>query len=422
MIPEKQLSDLIAHAINTILKKVKFVQNIFQDIHAAQGKVFLVGGGVRDIVLQKSFNQIQDLDFEVYNLSLDKLTMILKKYGIVDMIGKSFGVLRLHGIDVDWSLPRKDSKGRKPQVSLDPNMSYQDACARRDVTMNAMCINMITHEFIDPYNGLQDLKNKILRSPHLDFFADDPLRLLRVMQFVGRFAMNVDEQLSKLCENIDTSMLAQERVEQEFSKLFTHSKKPSLGLIWLDSIGKWNEFLPKIEDKKKLYEAVDFVATQNVFAEEKIILMWSVFFIVSNQHDVKKLRNAIKKYSLHKDRQAAIMAYFQNYLYAQKADDEFSIKWLAHVLDSHANIQNMCMLLQSLHEKIQAKKIYDSAKKLDVLIAPIAPLLSGSDLQKYAQGKALGDLLKKAYHLQLEKNIESKKELLELVKNIAMKT
>ena len=416
MIPEKQLSASIAHAINTILKKVKFVKNIFQDIDAEQGKIFLVGGAVRDIVVQKSFDQIQDLDFEVYNITLAKLTMILQKYGTVDMVGKSFGVLRLHGIDVDWSLPRKDSKGRKPEVMVDPNMSYKDACGRRDVTMNAMCINMITHEFIDPYNGLQDIEDKILRSPNLDFFADDPLRLLRVMQFIGRFEMNVDKQLSKLCERIDTSTLAQERVEQEFSKLFTQSKKPSLGLIWLDSIGKWNEFLPQIEDKKKLHEAVDFLATQNVLAEEKIILMWAVFFILSNQHDVKKLRSAIKKYSLHKNRQAAIMAYFQNYSYAQKVDSEFSIKWLAHVLDSHAHIQNMCIFLQSLHEKIQAKKIYDSAQKLHILTTPIAPLLCGSDLGKYAQGKALGDLLKKAYHLQLEKNIESKKELLEVVK------
>lgn len=420
MVPEKKLRDAIAHAATTIIEKVKFVKDIFQDIHDQHGKILLVGGAVRDIVLQKPFDHIQDFDFEIYNVSLAKLTMILKKYGNVDMVGKSFGVLRLYGIDVDWSLPRKDSKGRKPIVTVDPEMSYQDACGRRDLTMNAMCINMITHEFIDPYHGLQDIQNKILRAPNVDFFADDPLRLLRVMQFVGRFGMKVDQKLSKICENMDTSLLAQERVEQEFAKLFTHSKKPSLGLMWLESVGKWNEFLPEIEDKKKIYEAVDFIAAQHITNEEKIILMWAAFFIGSDQYTIKNLRSGIKKYSLHKDRQSAIMAYCQQYEFAIQAEDEFSIKWLAHVLDSHANIKNMCTLLQSLHEKKQAKKIYDIAQKVDILTMPIAPLLCGSDLGKYAQGRALGDLLKKAYHLQLEKNISSKKELLTIVQSILL--
>lgn len=416
MITQKQLSDSIDHAATTIIEKVAFVKSIFQDIDAQHGRILLVGGAVRDIVLQKNFDQMQDLDFEIYNVSLAKLTTILKKYGNVDVIGKSFGVLRLHGIDVDWSIPRKDSKGRKPEVSVDPEMSYKDACARRDLTMNAMCINMLTHEFIDPYNGLQDIHDKILRSPNLDFFADDPLRLLRVMQFAGRFEMKVDEKLSNVCAKMDTSSLAQERVEQECIKLFIHSKKPSLGLVWLDSVGKWNEFLPNIDDKKKIYEAVDFLATSQISHEEKIILMWAAFIIVSNQYDAKNLRSVIKKYSLHKDRQSSIMAYCQQYAYAQKADDDFSIKWLAHSLAPYAHIKNMCTLLQSLHEKKQAKKIYETAQQLDIVLAPIAPLLCGTDLQEYAQGKALGDLLKKAYHLQLENNIKSEIVLIKMLK------
>ena len=421
MIPEKQLSASIAHAINTIIEKVKFVKNIFQDINKEHGTILLVGGAVRDILLQKPFDHIQDFDFEIYNLSIDKLTLILKKYGNVDLIGKSFGVLRLHGIDVDWSLPRKDSKGRKPEVAIDQNMSYKDACGRRDLTMNAICINMLTHELIDPYNGLQDIKNKILRSPNVHFFADDPLRLLRVMQFAGRFEMKIDEQLSKVCAHMDSSKLVQERIEQEFVKLFIHSKNPSLGLIWLESIGKWDDFLPDVENKKKLYEAIDFLAHQTIVHEEKIILIWAVFFILSNQHDVKKLRSVIKKYRLHKDRQVAIMAYCQQYALAQKVEDDFSVKLLAHVLAPHATIKNICMVLDCLHENMQAKKLYEAAQKLNVLVAPIAPLLSGVDLQEYAQARALGDLLKKAYHLQLERNITCKKKLIEVVRNIEVK-
>jgi tRNA nucleotidyltransferase (CCA-adding enzyme) len=97
MITQKQLCDQIAHAVDNIIEKVKFVKNIFKDIHDARGKVLLVGGAVRDIVLEKSFHESQDLDFEVYRISLEELTVILEKYGKVDFVGRSFGVLRLSG-------------------------------------------------------------------------------------------------------------------------------------------------------------------------------------------------------------------------------------------------------------------------------------------------------------------------------------
>ena len=68
MIMQKQFLDSIAHAATTIIEKVRFVKDIFQDIHDLHGRIILVGGAVRDIVLQKSFDQIQDLDFEIYNI------------------------------------------------------------------------------------------------------------------------------------------------------------------------------------------------------------------------------------------------------------------------------------------------------------------------------------------------------------------
>ena len=74
-------------------------------------------------------------------------------------------------LDIDWSLPRIDSIGRKPEVSIDPFMDITKALQRRDLTMNAMAINMVSFEFIDPFDGLGDMQAKILRTPDSTIFC-----------------------------------------------------------------------------------------------------------------------------------------------------------------------------------------------------------------------------------------------------------
>ena len=94
---------------------------IIAAIHAHGGKALLVGGAVRDLLLGL---QVKDLDVEVYGLTAEALEKILRSFGPVSIVGKSFGVLHLHGLDIDWSLPRADSAGRKPTVVIDPTMSF----------------------------------------------------------------------------------------------------------------------------------------------------------------------------------------------------------------------------------------------------------------------------------------------------------
>ena len=187
-------------------------------------KTYLVGGAVRDLLLNLS---IKDVDIEVYNLQPEVVEKILRQFGPVSLVGKVFGVFRVHGLDVDWSLPRADSPGRKPEVKIDPFMSYHNAFVRRDLTINAMGIDLSTSELIDPFNGVHDVKKKILRSPDTRFFIQDPLRFYRVMQFIGRFEMVPDEKLDTLCSRMDISDVSRERIEQEFKKLLLKSVRPS---------------------------------------------------------------------------------------------------------------------------------------------------------------------------------------------------
>jgi len=172
--------------LDRLLVQYPLVKNIVHAIDKNKGIALLVGGAVRDILRGCP---IKDLDIEVYGLSVQKFETLLQTFGVVSLVGKSFGVFRLHNLAVDWSLPRADSPGRKPTVIIDPHMSFKNAFRRRDLTINAMGINIITYELIDPFNGLCDLRKALLRVTDERFFLQDPLRFFRVMQFIARFDM-----------------------------------------------------------------------------------------------------------------------------------------------------------------------------------------------------------------------------------------
>lgn len=234
---------MIQRKLTLVLNKYPLVIKIVQAIHELGGRALLVGGSPRDLVIGRI---IKDLDIEIHGLTLEMVEHLLQEYGSVSTVGKSFGVLRIHGLDVDWSLPRTDSVGRKPQVVIDPDLPLRAAFMRRDLTMNAMGIDLITYELIDPFDGLTDIHNKILRVPDEHLFKEDPLRFYRVMQFVGRFNMRPDEQLQRLCASMDISTVSVERIEQEFEKLFFRSEQPSLGIRWLQECGRLSDILPGI--------------------------------------------------------------------------------------------------------------------------------------------------------------------------------
>lgn len=238
-----KIKDIIQKNIQKVYTLYPILCSIIQAIEDAGGKAYFVGGMVRDMFLQIP---IKDIDIEVHGLQKDALAKTLQQFGPVDTIGKSFGVVRLHGLDIDWSLPRADSSGRKPTVEINPFMPIEQALTRRDLTINAMAIQMPSQQFIDPFNGLADLEAGILRSPNIDFFSQDPLRFFRVMSFIARFDMEPDSLLDELCTTMDIKGVSPERIEQECAKMLLRSKRPSLGIRWLARIGRLQEILPEL--------------------------------------------------------------------------------------------------------------------------------------------------------------------------------
>lgn len=220
--------------------------NIAELIKKKGGRALLVGGGVRDEILG---TPIKDFDLEVYNLQPEELKDAVSQLGKVNEVGVSFGVLKLRvgNTDIDLSLPRRESKIGKGHkgfaVDTDPKMTIKEAARRRDFTFNSLAKDILTGEIYDYFGGVEDLRNRILRVTDEERFKDDPLRVLRAVQFIGRFGLSVDDKSAEIIRSMRGELrdLPKERMREEWLKLFLRSDKPSLGLNAAMSFGIFHE-------------------------------------------------------------------------------------------------------------------------------------------------------------------------------------
>ncbi len=222
------------------------LRRVCQIIRDAGGRALFVGGCIRDALLEV---QPKDFDIEVYGLTQAKLTQALKPHYRLDTVGASFGVTKLHGLEVDIALPRCETKlgegHRGFEINVEPNLSFREATARRDLTINAIMYDMLTGEVIDPWDGIGDLKAKVLRHVS-DHFREDPLRVLRVMQFAARMDFKVAADTVKMCRSMTPEGLPRERLGGEWEKLLVKGVRPSRGLRFLRDCG-WVRYYPELE-------------------------------------------------------------------------------------------------------------------------------------------------------------------------------
>lgn len=213
-------------------------------------RAYLVGGCVRDACLGVP---VKDFDVEVYGISYERLIPALSKWGRADFVGESFGVVKLTvpgGLTFDFSVPRRDSKvapgHRGFVVALDPSLTPPEAAARRDFTINSLLYDPREGRILDYFGGREDLQNRLLRhtSPA---FVEDPLRVLRGMQFAGRFDLKPAPATVELCRSMKPlyGELAVERVREEWFKWAAQSIRPSAGLAFLAAT-HWIEHFPAL--------------------------------------------------------------------------------------------------------------------------------------------------------------------------------
>ena len=208
------------------------------DVQERGGKIFTVGGAVRDEFLGK---ESKDLDVLITGIPMDELEQILSNYGRVDAVGKSFGILKFKpkgGEEIDIAIPRTEKPsgegGHKGfDVTSDHTLSIEKDLERRDFTINAIAKD-VDGNIVDPFGGQEDLKNKIIRVVNPEAFSDDPLRMLRAVQFASRFGFTIEPQTMEMIKNNANRIkeIPTERILTEFGKIvFKGNKRMGVQLL-----------------------------------------------------------------------------------------------------------------------------------------------------------------------------------------------
>ena len=221
----------------------------------AQINAFLVGGCVRDLMLNPLAEAI-DVDIMVEGDGIDFAEKLAKKINVPKIVPfKKFATAKIPFSEFEIEvasarLEKYDESSRNPSEVVISNI--EDDLLRRDFTVNAMAVSLNKEnfgEFFDPFNGMEDLSNKILRTP-LDSdttFSDDPLRMMRAAYFASKLSLDIDpsclESIKNNAERI--TIVSQERKTNELFKILG-TKKPSIGLNILQESGLMNFVFPEI--------------------------------------------------------------------------------------------------------------------------------------------------------------------------------
>ena len=458
----------------TKFKIPSVLEEILKDLQKIGATPILVGGSVRDFFLNIP---IKDYDIEIFGInSLEIIQNCLEKFGSVKLVGKSFGVLTLkvNEYDFDFALPRTEIKiGNTHQdfeVITNANLSFKEAAIRRDFTINAIGYDFSKQEFLDPFNGINDLKNKIIKHINDTTFIEDSLRVYRAVQFASRFDFEIDENTKKLCKQIvlngDLVHLPKERIYEEFKKLFLKSAKPSIGFELLRELGVLKYFqeleilIDCIQDPiyhpegdvwihtmMSLDELARILKEENIQDEyRKLYLFYGILChdfgkpfctkeidgkITSFKHEslgIEPTINFLSKLTNERKFIEIVCSLVKNHLIPfQLYLAESSLKAIKR-LSLKVNIEDLCLvcLADCLGRDIPDKdKCYaatiwllEKAKELEIHNEPIKALVQGRDLIAlgFNPSQKFKEILDFAFDLQLDEHLGKENIIKEILK------
>ncbi len=453
----------------------KILEEILNNLQKIGAIPILVGGCVRDALLQIP---CKDYDVEIFGIdSLESIIKSLEKYGPVKLVGKSFGVLTLKvdTYDFDFALARTEKKiGHSHQdfeVTTNANLSFKQAATRRDFTINAIGYDFCKDVYLDPFNGIEDLKHKKIKHINDTTFIEDPLRVYRAIQFASRFEFIIDDKTKELCKqmvlNDDLSYLPKERVYEELKKLFLKSQKPSIGFELLKELEVLKYFpelkaLINCEQEKEYHpegdvwvhtlmtldEMAKIIKKENIQDEYRILYLFYAILchdlgkpycteeingkITSYKHEslgVEPTISFLSKLTNESKFIEKVIPLVKNHLAPfQLFKDSSSLKAVKR-LSLKCNIEDLCLvcLADCKGRTIPNKEICDKAvlwllkKARDLNISQVAlkSLVQGRDLINLGlkPSKEFKEILDFALNLQIDENANKE----EILNNIIIK-
>jgi len=240
------------------------------------GDVYAVGGFVRDLLRGSPSPEI---DLLVARHALERIVRKLEKHGRVDLVGKSFGIIKftIRGKTYDIALPRTDRAGAEgPRghkdivVAADPGLPVEKDLERRDFRTNSMALRLEDGTLIDPFEGRKDTLAKRIRLTNPAAFPEDPLRVVRVARFASVLGFKVDPAIYPAARAVDLSELSVERVNDEMFKMLLESRRPSVGLEEMFRLGVLGQWYPELQALALVIQDSVFHPEQDAFGHHTV--------------------------------------------------------------------------------------------------------------------------------------------------------
>ncbi len=288
------------------------IQKLKKVVEKSKIESYIIGGFVRDYLLDNK--KSKDIDIVCIGSGIDVAKALKKNLPNSSKIQifKNYGTAMFTWNDMvlEFVGARKESytsESRNPNIKIG---SLKDDQKRRDFTINAMAISLNKSNFgtiIDPFDGINDLKNNLLKTP-LDpnkTFSDDPLRMLRCIRFATQLNFTIEKNsLKSIGLNSNRiEIVSKERIVDELNKIIS-SQKPSIGFMILDQTGLLDQILPEIKNLKGIEEIEGFKHKDNFYhtlevldniceSTDKLWLRWAALLHDIGKAPTKKLSNDI---------------------------------------------------------------------------------------------------------------------------------
>jgi tRNA nucleotidyltransferase (CCA-adding enzyme) len=420
----------------------KEVKEIAELINKSGGKIFIVGGFIRDLFLNK---ESKDIDIEIMGLTDKEIVEILKTEGKTKIAGVSFPVILYKNIEI--SVTESKYKGEE---------SIRKSAFRRDFTINSIYFDIIENKIYDFFNGIEDIQNGIIRCVHKKNIEEDPLRILRAVQFHARFEFKIEEdtekEMIKALEMVYT--LPKERVFIEIEKILMKTEKPSTSFYLLKKIGWLKRVFPELDILESIEQGKKYHPEGNVFIhtmlaldnipieEREIDVMLAILFhdigkaIVENivdgdnihfyGHDkagAERVREVLGRITENKEILENIEKLIEYHMYPLQMQKELTSKSVKKI----ASKLNFEKLIKVHRADMGGKGIKYDTDYIENALAiyreikeDIKPLIGGKELISLGikPGVIMGEYIKKIYEAQVDEQFMTYEDGIEYTKKI----
>lgn len=398
--------------------KIERINNLL--CAAGATNVLFVGGFVRDLVLGIPS---KDMDLEIYGLTYPQILSALRPAFRIDQVGQSFSVIKIDN-EIDLAIPRREKKigtGHKAfEVEADSTLTFREAAARRDFTINAIGMRL-DGSFCDPYDGIGDLKRGVLRAT-TEAFCEDPLRVLRGMQFAARFGFEMEPRTVAFCRQVrpEFSTLSAERLYTEWEKWAVKGLYPEKGLDVLRAT-TWLKCFPELaalDDfswnavRRACVSAMKIAQRQHLSHEERLVLMFAA--LLHRVRSCEEAENFLTKMRAPLRVSDEVMHLVKYRDFAENARPEPSVLRHFSVQLAPASIRMWNYAVSAVREgndtenepsgTLHFRDWLERAQSLNIAECPPDPLLFGRDLMPFGikPGKKMGEILRSAWNAQLD--------------------